>query len=101
MFVLLNNAPSLTKYNLTCLFFTNPRIKGAPTIIIGHHELRGTSITLKEPFAVLRKRKFVPDTTNEREMKLLKRHEAKVQYEVAGVVRKKLMFDQYPKSIMR
>jgi hypothetical protein len=24
-----------------------------------------------------------------------------VQYEVAGIVKKKLMFDQYPKSIMR
>lgn len=78
--------------------------QGAPTLIIGHHQLKGTSITLKEPFAVLRKRKFQPDVTNEREVALLKRHSnggAKVQYEVAGVVKKKLMFDQYPKSIMR
>jgi hypothetical protein len=89
----------------TAIQLQRPKIltqQGAPTLIIGHHELKGTAITLKEPFAVLRKRKFQPDDENENERKLLKRHgEAKVQYEVAGVVKKKLMFDQYPKSIMR
>jgi hypothetical protein len=86
--------------------------QGAPTLIIGHHQLKGTSVNLKEPFAVLRKRKFSEsggssnnnnsNGSSERENKLLKRHGGgKVQYEVAGIVRKKLMFDQYPKSIMR
>jgi hypothetical protein len=77
--------------------------QGAPTLIIGNHQLKGTSVKLKEPFAVLRKRKFVEnEESSVQESKLLKRHGgAKVQYEVAGVVKTKLMFDQYPKSIMR
>lgn len=92
-------------YLIQCCCYIN-KYKGAPTIIIGHHELKGTSVDLKEPFAVLRKRKF-SNTSNDKEVstkeeKLLKRHgDAKVQYEVAGIVQKKLMFDQYPKSIMR
>eukprot|EP00956_Cyclotella_meneghiniana_P007246 scaffold9890_cov21-Cyclotella_meneghiniana.AAC.1 len=65
---------------------------GAPTIIIGHHQLKGTTVNLKEPFAVLRKRKFQPEegegtkNNDTYESKLLKRHEGvKVQYEVAGI----------------
>mmetsp|Transcript_26354 Transcript_26354/g.38922 ORF Transcript_26354/g.38922 Transcript_26354/m.38922 type:complete len:105 (+) Transcript_26354:55-369(+) len=57
-----------------------------PVIIVGSHELRGSTIKLKQPFAVLRKRK---------------RGESEVEYEVVGMVTTKILFDQYPKSIMR
>ena len=78
--------------------------EGAPTLIIGNHELKGTAIKLKEPFAVLRKRKACQitednDANISSESKLTKN--SRVQLEVAGIVKKKLMFDQYPKSIMR
>mmetsp|Transcript_5418 Transcript_5418/g.8329 ORF Transcript_5418/g.8329 Transcript_5418/m.8329 type:complete len:148 (+) Transcript_5418:80-523(+) len=79
---------------------------GAPTLIIGNHELKGTSITLKNPFAVLRKRKATQlnaaaddDDGSDANSKIMKR--SGVEYEVAGIVKKKLMFDKYPKSIMR
>ncbi|KAL7447104.1 hypothetical protein ACHAXM_011119 [Skeletonema potamos] len=76
---------------------------GAPTLIIGNHELKGTSISLKNPFAVLRKRKANQSSTNsdghEAGSKIMKH--SGVEYEVAGIVKKKLMFDKYPKSIMR
>mmetsp|Transcript_3494 Transcript_3494/g.6380 ORF Transcript_3494/g.6380 Transcript_3494/m.6380 type:complete len:146 (-) Transcript_3494:238-675(-) len=77
---------------------------GAPTVIIGNHQLKGTAITLKEPFAVLRKRKASQITKNgdsegTSEAKL-KSH-CGVQLDVVGVVKRKLMFDKYPKSIMR
>ncbi|KAL7492519.1 hypothetical protein ACHAWT_003931 [Skeletonema menzelii] len=77
---------------------------GAPTLIIGNHELKGTSITLKNPFAVLRKRKAKQisddeDAGSDDNSKIMKR--SGVEYEVAGIVKKKLMFDKYPKSIMR
>ena len=83
------------------------RTKGAPTLIIGNHELKGSEIKLKEPFAILRKRKShklsqINNDTDENasESRRLKSHSG-VQLEVVGVVKTKLMFDQYPKSIMR
>mmetsp|Transcript_18941 Transcript_18941/g.38181 ORF Transcript_18941/g.38181 Transcript_18941/m.38181 type:complete len:143 (+) Transcript_18941:58-486(+) len=76
---------------------------GAPTLIIGNHELKGTSIALKNPFAVLRKRKANQlsgaEDGSDADSKIMKR--SGVEYEVAGIVKKKLMFDKYPKSIMR
>lgn len=73
---------------------------GAPTLTIGNHELKGTLITLKNPFAVLRKRKATHLSTDDvSDSKIMK--QSGVQYEVAGIVKKKLMFDKYPKSIMR
>jgi hypothetical protein len=79
---------------------------GAPTLIIGNHELKGTAIILKEPFAVLRKRKAKLISQHDDvdlvsgESTLLK-SQCKTHLEVVGVVKKKLMFDQYPKSMMR
>ena len=74
--------------------------KGSPIFIIGNHELKGTTINLKEPFAVLRKKKLNQTTEEDgRENKIAET--IGVQYEVAGIVKKKLMFDSYPKSIMR
>mmetsp|Transcript_26926 Transcript_26926/g.45877 ORF Transcript_26926/g.45877 Transcript_26926/m.45877 type:complete len:146 (+) Transcript_26926:17-454(+) len=78
---------------------------GAPTLIIGNHELKGTATKMKEPFAVLRKRKSTQISKNNdsegndpsKKLKL----QSGVQLEVVGVVNKKLIFDQYPKSIMR
>jgi hypothetical protein len=54
-------------------------------MVLGSHELKGEVVTLKEPFCVMRKRK----------------REDTVDYSVVGVVTKKLLFNQYPKSIMR
>mmetsp|Transcript_48164 Transcript_48164/g.71809 ORF Transcript_48164/g.71809 Transcript_48164/m.71809 type:complete len:116 (-) Transcript_48164:461-808(-) len=59
--------------------------QGSPLMTLGSHELKGTVETLKQPFAVLRKRK---------------RQEGQ-EYNVVGFISKKIKFDQYPKSIMR
>jgi chromosome transmission fidelity protein 8 len=57
-----------------------------PIMIVGGHELKGSIVKLQNPFAILKKR-IQP--------------EGPIDYEVVGVVSKKLLFDQYPKSIMR
>ena len=56
-------------------------------MILGSHELKGSITTLKQPFAVMKKR--------------TKGEHNDVDYQVVGVITKKLLFDQYPKSIMR
>ena len=57
-----------------------------PIMIVGGHELKGSIVKLQNPFAILKKR-IQP--------------EGPIDYEVVGVVSKKLLFDQYPKSIIR
>jgi hypothetical protein len=81
---------------------------GAPTLIIGNHELKGTAIILKEPFAVLRKRRLKQiyehddlDLVSGESPLSKSQHCKKTHLEVVGIVKKKLMFDQYPKSMMR
>ena len=53
--------------------------------------MKGTSIKLKEPFAVLRKRKASQITKDDDVAKKKLKSESGVQLEVVGVVKKKLM----------
>jgi hypothetical protein len=76
-----NENNSTNDMELGSVHFAND---STPIMILGSHELKGSVVTLKQPFAVLKKRVG-----------------EKVDYEVVGVVTKKLLFDQYPKSIMR
>jgi hypothetical protein len=54
-------------------------------MIVGSHELKGNVEKLKQPFAVMKKRK----------------RDETADYEVIGVITSKYLFNQYPKSIMR
>lgn len=54
-------------------------------MILGSHQLKGKVETLKEPFCIMEK-----EYVNE-----------KLHYQVVGVVQEKLLFNQYPKIIMR
>jgi len=70
-------------------------------MILGSHELKGTLEPLEQPFVVLRaatttKRKRDDDPTTEKRTKT-----EKEGYEVAGIIRQKLLFNTYPKIIMR
>mmetsp|Transcript_24795 Transcript_24795/g.44855 ORF Transcript_24795/g.44855 Transcript_24795/m.44855 type:complete len:120 (+) Transcript_24795:60-419(+) len=60
--------------------------EGTPIIIVGSHELKGEVVTLKEPFCVMNKKR---------------KRDENVEYTVVGVVTKKLLFTNYPKTIMR
>lgn len=57
-------------------------------MILGSHELKGSVEELKQPFCVLKKQ--VDESDND-----------KVSYTVAGIITRKLLFNQYPKIIMR
>ena len=57
-------------------------------LILGSHELKGTIGHLKHPFCVFEKDRSDNNGSN-------------LQYRVTGVVTKKLLFNNYPKTIMR
>lgn len=65
--------------------FIKPNQQGKPIMIVGTHELKGEIVNLKESFCVIKKR----------------RRAGNVDFQVVGIVTKKLRFNQYPKSIMR
>mmetsp|Transcript_18261 Transcript_18261/g.25731 ORF Transcript_18261/g.25731 Transcript_18261/m.25731 type:complete len:140 (+) Transcript_18261:148-567(+) len=72
--------------------------EGKPMMTVGSHELKGSIVNLKEPFAVMkkkRKRSSKSDNGDDENNSSL------VEYRVMGIVKKKFLFDQYPKSIMR
>jgi hypothetical protein len=57
----------------------------SPVMILGSHQLKGKVETLKEPFCILEK-EYIDEI---------------LHYKVVGVVTEKLLFNQYPKIIMR
>jgi len=66
-------------------------------MVLGNHQLTGTVETLKQPFCVLHKK--TKERDGERDIGV--GGSGGVQYEIAGIVTKKLLFNQYPKIIMR
>jgi hypothetical protein len=57
-----------------------------PVMIIGSHELTGRVEHLKEPFCVFEK---------------IYHADGGLEYKVVGVIQKKLLFNNYPKTIMK
>ena len=68
-------------------------------LIIGTHELRGTAEDLSQPFCVLRKKRKRQEHPSEEDNGADSPQHC--HYEIAGVVRRKYVFNQYPKTIMR
>lgn len=95
---------------------------------IGSHELRGKLVTLQQPFVVLKKKKrkqkreaasainndnAVTDEvcvslegerikeSNARDDSFPAAASCQTEYEIWAVIRKKMMFDEYPAAIMR
>mmetsp|Transcript_23175 Transcript_23175/g.38347 ORF Transcript_23175/g.38347 Transcript_23175/m.38347 type:complete len:129 (-) Transcript_23175:38-424(-) len=88
-----NAVASNNELELGCLKFSKDAA-ATPILILGAHELRGTVEKLKKPFAILKKRKREAEEGDDG-------NEPSSYYEVVGVITKKLLFAQYPKSIMR
>jgi hypothetical protein len=65
-------------------------------MILGTHELVGSMETLKQPFCVLQKTTESKDKTDD-----LQSSTHGVSYHVQGVVTRKLLFNKYPKAILR
>jgi Ctf8 len=62
-----------------------------PKLIIGSHELKGTIEHLKQPFCVFAKERGCLGDGSDPDL----------QYRILGIVNKKLLFKNYPKSIIR
>mmetsp|Transcript_7206 Transcript_7206/g.12932 ORF Transcript_7206/g.12932 Transcript_7206/m.12932 type:complete len:132 (-) Transcript_7206:68-463(-) len=83
------SGPMARRMELGAIRFTS---EGTPIMTVGTHELKGNIEPLKEPFVIMRKRKRLDVGNN---------NSSSTEYEVAGVIRKKMQFIQYPKIIMR
>jgi len=59
-------------------------------LIVGTHELQGVTQELAQPFCVLQK----SDKDDQQQKNA-------AAYQITGVVRRKIVFNQYPKTIMR
>jgi hypothetical protein len=76
-------------------------------LIIGTHELRGVIQDLAQPFCVLQKQKqeqTSQSNNNNPTMEKGNSHDPRdgtCRYEIAGVVRRKILFANYPKTLMR
>lgn len=64
------------------------RLAQKPVMILGTHELQGKIESLKQPFCVLEKEERTVDGGG-------------TSYRVGGIVTQKLLFDKYPKVILR
>jgi len=80
-----NDEMSLLEANQVELGSLHFTVDGKPVMTVGSHEMKGNVEVLKQPFAIMKKHKQDNNT----------------EYEVVGVITKKFLFDQYPKSIMR
>jgi Ctf8 len=76
-------------------------------MILGTHQLTGKIETLKEPFCVMERRRGssssnpeAMETENDYENENQERSN-QTSFHIVGVVRRKFLFNQYPKSIMR
>ena len=63
-----------------------------PVMIIGTHELRGKVEDLAQPFCVLQKAYNNKNADDDDDSK---------EYRITGLVNRKIVFNRYPKTIMR
>lgn len=77
---------------------------GTPIMTIGTHEIKGKVQDLKQPFVVMKalKRALGDDKEVQIDEKRINLGgDGHMGYMIAGVVKNKLLFDRYPKSIMK
>ena len=104
---------------LGSLYFDKNKV---PKMVIGSHELTGVCETLKQPFCILKKKNAIKtqtrisslqqncdsSTSSPKRQKMLHdtnntntNSKSSTCYEIAGVITKRILFDSYPKSILR
>ena len=76
-----------------------------PVMVLGSHELKGTVEILKQPFCVFEKERGITTalstSTENSDDKENGELQGDLQYKVVGIITKKLLFNKYPKVIMK
>ena len=79
-------------------------------MILGTHQLKGKIEILDEPFCIMEKQTkgdgindadAVMDDVEADELLLSSSSSSKTSYNIVGIIRRKFLFNQYPKTIMR
>ena len=93
--------PQLTTLLRTQRTTRSSQSNGRGTLIIGHHKLEGKMVVLKRPLCVMRKRTAAAPADAMCVDSAAGTGTASVDYVVAGIVRRKLVFKNRPKPIVR
>ena len=75
-------------------------------MILGTHQLKGKIEILDEPFCIMEKQTKGDGNDDamddvEADELLLSSSSSKTSYNIVGIIRRKFLFNQYPKTIMR
>ena len=76
-----------------------PLAQGVPVRTIGNHRLMGSLVDLKKPLAVVQKQRG-DSTEHAKKSRRLDDHDSTPAYSIAGLVRKKVIFQQRPVHII-
>ncbi|KAL2920632.1 Chromosome transmission fidelity protein 8-like protein [Bienertia sinuspersici] len=88
--------PHLNLQNLRIGLLCRPSSQETYTLTIGYHELTGSKVTLKKPLLVLKKLKHY----DEDESTSSKLSPSKVELDVIGIIRQKILFKTRPRALI-
>lgn len=74
--------------------------KGPAELRVGHHLIKGKVVELKKPFAILKKSAAPASAVDAMEASSLGSESPATAYDVAGIIRRKIIFSTRPTSIL-
>jgi hypothetical protein len=85
------------------LFTISPTTLQVPVLIIGSHELRGSIEPLAQPFCILEKQVLEKEDDDDDDVDPKSKNVSSSSscYHVRGIIDRKLLFRQYPKTLIR
>ena len=74
------------------------KVRNCPILLIGHHKLVGEVVTLKKPFAIMKRRAIPISTSTNHDVE--EDHHREDHYELIGLIRQKWLFRSRPEHLV-